>query len=123
MNKRIVLAISMILGLQAQVLQASGSEQAESQQIVGFIQAQVDVFSADGSARLARIDTGTLVTPVAILDTLSSGYYVIKIDGENRAVRKRAVRTDRVYRFVSGCSNQLSGSKTGTSRGLGNGEC
>jgi len=36
MNKRIVLAISMILGLQAQVLQASGSEQAESQQIVGF---------------------------------------------------------------------------------------
>ncbi len=113
----------MILGLQTQVLQANESNPTDSRQIVGFVQAQVDVFSADGSEHLARIDTAALVMPMPILNTLSGGYYVIEIAGETRSVRKRSVRTDRVYTLTSGCSNKLSGSKTGTSRGLGNGEC
>lgn len=123
MNKRTIIAISMILGLQAQILQASANSETESRQIIEFVQTQVDIFSVDGNERLGRIDTDALIMPMPIVNTLSGGYYVIEVDGETRAVRKRSVRTDRVYKLVSGCSNHLSGSKTGTSRGLGNGEC
>lgn len=118
MKKTAVLMMSIFLGLQAQLLQA-----AQSNQIVEFRQAEVDVFSADGTERLGSIEAAGVAMPVEIVDTLSSGYYVIRLGDQMRAVRKRSVRTDRVYQMSSTCSNQFTATKTGTSRGLGNGEC
>ena len=118
MKTTAVIVMSMLLGLQAQVLQATPGSQ-----IVEFRQAQVDVFSADGAQHLGSVDAAGIAIPIGIVDTLSSGFYVIKLGEELRAVRKRSVRTDRVYQMSSTCSNQFTATKTGTSRGLGNGEC
>lgn len=108
----------MTLGLQIQMLQAE-----QNTQIIEFRQSQVDVFNEAGTERIARVDASQFTMPISIVKTLNSGYYVIAIDGEARAVRKRSVKTDRIYKMTSNCSNQLSGNKAGASRGLGNGEC
>lgn len=83
----------------------------------------MNLFSADGKTRLQKVDRESLPMPLAIVEALPSGYYVVELDGQNRAVRKRAVRTDRVYGLTSTCSNQFAVNPAGTSRGLGNGEC
>lgn len=106
------------LAIQPSVLQAEVNSQ-----IIEFRKAQINIFSADGKQRLEKVDSESLTTPLHIIETLPSGYYVVEIEGQNRAVRKRVVRTDRVYGLTSTCSNQFAVNPAGTSRGLGNGEC
>lgn len=118
MKKYATIIISMVMGMQAQVVNAETSAQ-----ILEFRKPQVDIFNGTGTEHIKRVDSATISVPVPVLEALSSGFFVIEVDGEKRAVRKRAVRSDYVYEMKSKCSNQLQGNKTGTSRGLGDGEC
>lgn len=118
MNKYAVIVLSMILGLHVQTLSAN-----DNPQIIEFRKPQVDIFNSTGTEWLEKVDTATIGLPVPVLKTLKSGFFVIKLDGEERAVRRRAVRSDYVYTMTSKCSNQLSVNKAGVSRGLGDGEC
>lgn len=118
MKKYTMIMISMVLGMQAQMVSAENIAK-----IIEFRKPQVDIYSVDGTEHIKRMDSASIQLPVPVLDTLSSGFFVIELDGEKRSVRKRAVRSDYVYDMKSKCSNQLQGNKTGSSRGLGDGEC
>lgn len=108
----------MVLGMQAQVVNAE-----KIAQILEFRKPQVDVFNSSGTEHIKRVDSSTIKLPVPIIEVLASGFFIIEVDDEKFAIRKRAVRSDYVYDMKSKCSNQLQGNKTGSSRGLGDGEC
>lgn len=118
MKKYATVIISMVMGMQIQIANAESSAQ-----ILEFRKPQVDIYNSTGTEHIKRIDSATISMPVPVLEALNSGFFVIKLDGEKRAVRKRAVRSNYVYEMKSKCSNELQGNKTGSSRGLGDGEC
>ncbi len=118
MKKYATVMMSMVLAIQAQMVNADNTAQ-----ILEFRKPQVDIFNSTGTEHIKRVDSATIRLPVPVIEVLNSGFFVIEVEGEKRAVRKRAVRSDYVYDMKSKCSNQLQGNKTGTSRGLGDGEC
>lgn len=118
MIKWATIALLTGLAVQPQLLLAQ-----ESSRITEFRKAQINLFSADGKTRLKKVSRESLPTPLNVVDVLPSGFYVFELEGETHAVRKRVVRTNRVYDLTSTCSNQLAVQPAGTTRGLGNGEC
>lgn len=118
MKKYAAVMISMVLGIQVHMVNADNTAQ-----ILEFRKPQVDIFNSTGTEHIKRVDSATIRLPVPVIEVLNSGFFVIEVEGEQRAVRKRAVRSDYVYDMKSKCSNQLKANKTGTSRGLGDGEC
>lgn len=118
MKKHISLIISIGLGIQVNSVNAETNTQ-----ILEFRKPQVDLFNSTGTEHLARINSSTITLPTPVVEVLNTGFFVIKVNGEKRAVRKRAVRSNYTYNMKSKCSNQIQGNKTGSTRGLGDGEC
>lgn len=96
---------------------------AERINITEFRQKQVELFDAKGQQPMERRETASIQLPLAVADSLPSGFYVVKIDDQLYAIKKSRVRTDRVYELSSTCNNTVTAAKAATSRGLGNGEC
>lgn len=97
---------------------------AEQASITEFRQKQVELFDAQGQQPLERRESAALTLPIPITGALVTGFYLVEIDQQDYAIRKRAVRTDRDYTTISStCSNTLVVTKGAVSRGLGKGEC
>ena len=97
---------------------------AEQASITEFRQKQVELFDAQGQQPLERREAAALALPMPITGALATGFYLVEIDQQDYAIRKRAVRTDRDYTELSStCSNTLVVAKGAVSRGLGKGEC
>lgn len=97
---------------------------AEQASITEFRQKQVELFDAQGQQPLERRDAAALTVPIPITGVLAAGFYLVEIDQQDYAIRKRAVRTNRDYtELTSTCSNTLVVAKGAVSRGLGKGEC
>ncbi|SDS58735.1 hypothetical protein SAMN05216198_2287 [Halopseudomonas litoralis] len=91
--------------------------------VTEFRQQQVQLFDAQGKQPVERRDAASIQLPLEIADSLAGGFYVVKIGDQAYTVKKRTVRTNRVYELSSVCNNTVAATKAAASRGLGNGEC
>lgn len=116
--RKIILGASLLSILTAQYAIA---DQAA---IIEFRQKQVDLFDAQGQQPLERRETATLPLPMPIIGAPANGFYLVEIEAQDYAIRKRAVRTNRDYTAITGtCSNIVAVAPGAVTRGLGKGEC
>lgn len=112
------ITIFLILSLTTLAAQAS-----DIIKITEFRREKIDLFDPASLEKVKKVDAGTLELPLNILEVKPSGHYVVEIENALYSIKKRMVRTDRIYELNSTCTNVLTANPDAATRGLGNGEC
>ncbi len=113
--RRVILGVSLLTVL---IVPMASAEQIA---ITEFRQQHVELFDAQGQQPVALMESASIQVPLPIRESLSSGFYVVDMDGQPYAIKKRTVRTNRIYELSSECNNKVAVKQVAATRGIGSG--